>query len=86
MVWKTIGVPGGEWVLRSERVQEFWEVMLEGGSIGTEYRTWGTFGGPMAYALSWAGTQDDIVDRGLEIGRIGLKGDGKEWEGVGRHT
>jgi hypothetical protein len=82
MVWKAIVIPGGEWVLRSERVQEFLEVMLEGGSIGTEYRTWGTFGGPMAYALSWAGTQDDIVER---FGDWADRIEGR-WEGVGRHT
>lgn len=29
----------------------------------TEYKTWGSFGGPMAYLLSWSGTKGDIVDR-----------------------
>jgi hypothetical protein len=49
IVWKTIGVPLGEWMMRAERVQECIEVELDGGVIGTEYRTWGIFGGPMAY-------------------------------------
>jgi hypothetical protein len=52
IVWRSVGIPGGEWVLRAERVQEFIEVDLEDGRKGTEYKTWGTFGGPMAYLLS----------------------------------
>jgi hypothetical protein len=63
IVWKTVGIPGGEWVLGAERVQEFTEVDLEYGREGTEYKTWGTFGGPMAYMLSWTETKDDIVER-----------------------
>ena len=63
VVWKTIGIPGGEWILRAERVQEFMEVELESGGKGTGYKTWVTFGGPMAYLLSWTGTKDDIVER-----------------------
>jgi hypothetical protein len=63
VAWKTIGIPGGDWALRSERVQELIEIKLEDGRVGTEYKTWGTFGGPMAYALSWAGTKDDAEAR-----------------------
>jgi hypothetical protein len=63
VVWKTIGIPGGDWTLRAERVQELVEIKLEDGRVGTEYKTWGTFGGPMAYALNWAGTKDDIEAR-----------------------
>jgi hypothetical protein len=63
VVWKTIGIPGGDWTMRAERVQEFIETKLEDGRIGTEYKTWGTFGSPMAYALNWAGTKNDIEAR-----------------------
>ena len=27
-MWKTVGIPGGDWVLRAERVQEIVEVKL----------------------------------------------------------
>ncbi|TVY15935.1 hypothetical protein LARI1_G004588 [Lachnellula arida] len=63
IVWKTIGIPGGEWVLRGERVQELVELRSESGTVETEYRTWGTFGGPAAYLLQWNGTRDDIAAR-----------------------
>lgn len=63
IVWKTIGIPGGEWTLRAERVQELVEKRQNTGKVVTEYKTWGTFGGPMAYLLSWTGTTSDIVDR-----------------------
>ncbi|KAF4636303.1 hypothetical protein G7Y89_g1770 [Cudoniella acicularis] len=63
IVWKTIGIPGGDWVLRAERVQEVIETKSEDGILQTEYRTWGTFGGPMAYLLDWMCTKADIVDR-----------------------
>lgn len=50
-------------MLRAERVQELIEVELEDGRRRTEYKTWGTFGGPMAYILSWTGVKHDIVER-----------------------
>lgn len=56
IVWKTIGMPN--WLLRTERVQELIE---KDGKV--EYKTWGTFGGPMAYLLSWFGVKADVVDR-----------------------
>jgi hypothetical protein len=63
IVWKTVGIPGGDWVMRAERVQEFVEREGEGGEKVTDYKTWGTFGGPMAYGLSWMGTREQIVER-----------------------
>lgn len=63
IVWKTIGIPGGDWVLRAERVQELVEVMSESGAVETQYKAWGTFGGPVAYLLQWNGTRDDIAAR-----------------------
>lgn len=72
IVWRTIGIPGGEWMLRAERVQELSERKAEDGSTVVEYRTWGTFGGPMAYLLSWMGVKNDIVDR-FEDWAEGLK-------------
>ncbi|KUJ20680.1 uncharacterized protein LY89DRAFT_730700 [Mollisia scopiformis] len=72
IVWKTIGIPGGDWILRTERVQEMIERKEEDGSTVVEYKTWGTFGGPMAYMLSFSGTKNDIVDRFEDWAR-GLK-------------
>lgn len=73
IVWKTIGIPGGEWMLRVERVQELIEKKAaEDGSTVVEYKTWGTFGGPMSYLLSWMGVKNDIVDR-FEDWANGLK-------------
>ncbi|PVH83216.1 hypothetical protein DL98DRAFT_529725 [Cadophora sp. DSE1049] len=43
IVWTTINMPGGEWMLRAERVQEFVERTEEDGRVVTEYRTWGDF-------------------------------------------
>jgi hypothetical protein len=63
IVWKTVGIPGGDWTMRTERVQEFVEVELEDGRIGTGYKTWGTFGGPLAYVLSWSGVKGDVTER-----------------------
>jgi hypothetical protein len=63
IVWKTVGIPGGDWVLRAERVQELAEAKLDDGTVVTQYRTWGTFGGPMAYLLQWSGTRDDVAAR-----------------------
>ena len=31
--------------------------------MGTEYRTWGTFGGPLAYLLTWNGTRENVRER-----------------------
>ena len=31
------------------------ETKMEDGRVGTEYKTWGVFGGPMAYAFGRAG-------------------------------
>jgi hypothetical protein len=59
IVWKTIGIPCGDWLLRAERVQEIMD--LEGEK--TDYRTWGTFGGPVAIGLAWAGIKDQVVER-----------------------
>jgi len=39
-VWKTIGIPGGDWTLRAERVHDLVETKLEDGRVGTEYTTW----------------------------------------------
>jgi hypothetical protein len=58
IVWRTVGIPGGDWILRAERVQELIE---RDGKV--EYRTWGTFGGPTAYLLSFSETKGNIVDR-----------------------
>lgn len=63
IVWKTMGILGEDWTMRAERLQELFETTLEDGSLHTEYKTWGTFGGPVAYLLSWMGTKNDIVDR-----------------------
>lgn len=79
IVWKTVGIPGGDWVLRAERVQELIEVEFEGGRKVTEYKTWGTFGGPMAYMLSWTGTKDDIVER-FGDWADGLKAFAEDWK------
>lgn len=51
IVWKTVGVPGGDWVLRAERIQKIMEVKLDDENVETQYRTWGTLGGPVAYLL-----------------------------------
>lgn len=60
IVWKTVGIPLGDWLLYAERVQEMFE-SADGKS--TEYKTWGTFGGPMASVLRWTGVTDQIVAR-----------------------
>jgi len=62
-VLRTVGIPGGDWVLRAERVQEIVEVKSDNGTIETEYRTWGTFGGLAACLLQWNGMRDDIAAR-----------------------
>lgn len=37
IVWKTIGMPGGDWTLRAERVQELMARRVEGRELVTEY-------------------------------------------------
>ena len=63
IVWKTIGLPLGTWLMTAERVQEFVEIGLGKGKMGTEYKTWGTFGGPLAYLLTWNGRREDVSER-----------------------
>lgn len=63
IVWRSVGVLGGDWILRAERVQEIVEMKLEDESVETLYRTWDTFGGPGAYFLRWNGTGDDVAAR-----------------------
>lgn len=63
IIWINDRLPGGVWMLKVSRVQESVEIDLEDGSTGTEYTTWGTFGGPAAWLMSWNGTKDDIRDR-----------------------
>ncbi|KAK4168698.1 hypothetical protein QBC43DRAFT_341370 [Cladorrhinum sp. PSN259] len=64
-----------EWLLRSERVQEFTEIP---GSSDTEYLCWETFYGPMAHVVKVAvGAK---VQRGFELGMEGLKTRAEELE------
>ncbi|KAI0429706.1 hypothetical protein F5Y09DRAFT_249451 [Xylaria sp. FL1042] len=49
VVWKATGMP--YFLLHSERVQEFIEVVAEDGSVVTRYATWETFGGVLGYVL-----------------------------------
>lgn len=60
IVWKTIGMPAGEWLMWAERVQEIVEGEDE---QSTQYKTWGTFGGPMATGMSWFGIKDQVAER-----------------------
>ncbi|MCJ1463030.1 hypothetical protein MMC07_001634 [Pseudocyphellaria aurata] len=45
VVWKAMAF--NAWLLRGERVQE----MVDLGSGNTQYKTWETFGGPLAYVV-----------------------------------
>ncbi len=63
VVWKTVNMPGGEWIIRAERVQEIVEITLEDGSMGVEYKSVATFGGPGAYIMSWNGAKAGVRDR-----------------------
>lgn len=55
VAWKALGYSA--WVLRSERVQEI--VDLSSGK--TQYKTWETFGGPLAYVLRALYKEDLIL-------------------------
>lgn len=63
ITWKTINVPLGSAALKAERVQELLERREEAGAVVTEYRSWGTFGGPLAYPMAWTGTKAVLVER-----------------------
>lgn len=59
VVWKAVGF--NAWVLRSERVQE----MVDLGSGNTQYKTWETFGGPLAYVIR-ALHKENLISRFLD--------------------
>lgn len=56
VAWKALG--WSAWALRGERVQE----IVDLGSGKTEYKTWETFGGPLAYVI-WAFYKEDLISR-----------------------
>ncbi|KAH6854980.1 hypothetical protein B0I37DRAFT_363558 [Chaetomium sp. MPI-CAGE-AT-0009] len=65
------------WMLRSERVQEFVEVPVDGGGDGgsrteTDYRCWETFHGVLAPVVRMAAAKQ--VERGFDAWLAGLKG------------
>ncbi|KAK3994978.1 hypothetical protein QBC44DRAFT_37980 [Cladorrhinum sp. PSN332] len=65
-----------EWLLRSERVQEFIEISDSSSDTETEYLCWETFYGPLARVVKIAvGIK---VQRGFEVGMEGLKGRAEE--------
>lgn len=56
VVWKALG--WSAWMLRAERVQE----IVDLGSGETQYKTWETFGGPLAYVVRGL-YKEDLVSR-----------------------
>lgn len=65
IAWRGVSIP--QWLLRSERVQEF----IDDGRGGCHYRGWETFAGPIAWIVKWyVGKQ--LVDR-FEDCCLGLK-------------
>ena len=65
VVWKALG--WSAWILRAERVQE----IVDLGSGETQYKTWETFGGPLAYVVRGL-YKEDLVSRFLDCSN-GLK-------------
>ena len=64
-----------EWLLRSERVQEFVEIP-GGSSPEIEYFCWETFYGPLAHVVRL--TVGAKVQKGFEVWMEGLKGRAEE--------
>lgn len=60
--WIQTGISG--WFLRTERVHEF----VDDGSGGTDYLSWETFGGPLAYIVRLA-VGGQLVNRSADSGR-----------------
>lgn len=59
VAWKAPG--WSAWILRGERVQE----IVDLGSGKTQYKTWETFGGPLAYVIR-ALYKEDLISRFLD--------------------
>lgn len=65
VAWKALG--WSTWSLRAERVQE----IVDLGSGETQYKTWETFGGPLAYVIRGL-YREDLISRFLDCSN-GLK-------------
>ncbi|KAL1837040.1 hypothetical protein VTJ49DRAFT_4329 [Mycothermus thermophilus] len=67
------GAVAPEWMLRSERVHEFVEVVVDSatGEVQTEYRCWETFYGPLAPVVRL--TVGGKLEKAFEVWSKGLK-------------
>ncbi|KAI8944746.1 hypothetical protein F4801DRAFT_171939 [Xylaria longipes] len=66
VVWKALGIP--HFLLHSERVQEFVEVVSADGAVETRYACWETFAGVLGYVLPRA-----QIESGFQRWMDGLK-------------
>ncbi|KAI1810292.1 hypothetical protein GGS20DRAFT_208917 [Poronia punctata] len=66
VAWKSIGTP--TFLLRTERVQEFIELLGDDGKVKTQYTCWETFGGALGYVMPRA-----QIEAGFTRWRDGLK-------------